>query len=222
MAIKRTRSEVDVREFGHIRVWRDDLVAVVNTVAEAAEDIKLSTPDFTLDDVDDLAQVSDPRVGEFRLTANHGKVILQLSPTSASLSLTDPDLRARGMATEVERILRTRQRFFRQHRTAFMVALAVAVITLGAILVWLNPNAISSTDLMTSLAVAIAALTLTTATASVLSPGRSASSSAIVYTRTHQEAPPWTVRNKDALATNAVVSLVFLVLGIIVGYILPK
>lgn len=103
-----------------------------------------------------------------------------------------------------------------------MVALAVAVITLGAILVWLNPNAISSTDLMTSLAVAIAALTLTTATASVLSPGRSASSSAIVYTRTHQEAPPWTVRNKDALATNAVVSLVFLVLGIIVGYILPK
>jgi hypothetical protein len=40
---------------------------------------------------------------------------------------------------------------------------------------------------------------------------------AILYTRTRAEAPTWIQRLRDALITNAIVSAVFLVLGILIG-----
>lgn len=40
---------------------------------------------------------------------------------------------------------------------------------------------------------------------------------AIIYTRTHAEAPTWIQRNRDALITNVIVSAIFLLVGILVG-----
>jgi hypothetical protein len=41
----------------------------------------------------------------------------------------------------------------------------------------------------------------------------------VLYTRTQAEAPTWLQRNRDGLLTNAIVSAVFLVIGIIIGQV---
>jgi hypothetical protein len=45
---------------------------------------------------------------------------------------------------------------------------------------------------------------------------------AVISSRTRADSPPWLERDRDALVTNAIVSAAFLLIGILIGYLLPK
>ncbi|WP_422754938.1 hypothetical protein [Micromonospora sp. WMMD708] len=225
MAIRRVRSEVDRRQFGHVRVWREDLAAIVSTVSEVATDIKLATGDFMFDSVEDLAEVKSGKVDVFVLTAAAGNIKLKLGLKVANLAITDPDLRTRGMATEIERILRMRKRRIR-HLLPYVVFVGLGILSgCAAILGGIHPTIFFDEEKSVSaLGSSVFGGLLGVGFSLMVGLGMSSmpKNSAIVHTQTHEQAPPWGKRNKDALVTNAIVSLVFLVIGVLVGYLLPK
>ena len=129
------------------------------------------------------------------------------------------------MATEVERILQSRQRRLRKWMPycTFLgsVVLTAAAAAWGRAHPWLfsdettTPSPLGSSILAGLMAAGFSAMPL-------IGMASWPKSSAIVHTRTHEQAPPWAKRNKDALVTNAIVSSVFLILGIVIGYVLPR
>lgn len=177
MALKRERPLADERVLGRVRLWRDDLYEIVKVMREVAPDLTLHADDYTLDDVDDLADAPETYVRRFVAESQGKGIRLDLADVSV-IAANDPDLKTRGMMEEVQRLTRRRRVFITRPAKAYSFA------------------GVPITELL---------------------PPRP-----IVFTTTYAETPPWWVRNKDALATNFIVSLVFLGLGILIGHFLAK
>jgi len=217
MPLRPTEPLTVVREFGAVWLWREDLAEIISVMRQASPDLILQADSYTLDEIDDLDGLTEPLIRSFKATSADSRIRLTLGPRAASVSADDPDLPTRGMLEEVHRIA-TRHSRARYRRMTEGIVLAVAWLGL---LTWAG---ILGDDQGAALPVPFsiyAALTIfgTIIGLSVIEPPRRL---AIISAKTRHEAPLWLSRNKDALITNAIVSAVFLVIGVLIGYILPK
>lgn len=146
MTLKRKQVETDERSLGMVRLWRDDLTAMVDTIAEAAKDIQISTDLYELDSVEDLAKASEKSLSNFTLSANSGQIRLVLTQKSAKLTISSPDLHLRGMATEVERIAFRRRRPIRSHIQVVLFVLLGVFLVAAIFLGWQNPSWLAEED----------------------------------------------------------------------------
>ncbi len=111
MALKRIRSEADHRSLGHVRLWTEDLAAIVSLIEQATQDdveIKKIDDELSAASVADLADYSRARMISFVVTAPG--ISLTLGTNVASLDLNEPNLTVLGMAHEIERIARMRKK----------------------------------------------------------------------------------------------------------------
>jgi hypothetical protein len=214
MPLRPSEPRTVTREFGPVRLWRDDLAEIVAVMRQVSPELTLETDAYTLDDVDELIDVKEMQVSAFRATSSDGRVRLILGRKDASISADDPDLLTRGMLGEIQRLADRRSRQRLRHKV-FWWSFALSGF---AAFVW--SCSLGGGRATSSLVVYLA----------VLGGGLgiwihfldSPRQRAIIKTRTRAEAPPWLIRNRDALVTNAVVSAVFLVIGIVIGLMLPN
>ena len=223
MPVKRVHPEIDRRKLGAARLWRDDLAKIVKLIGEIDPDDPPSVmaDDWEIENVDaDLAELADTlhklRVQSFDVDTAGGRVHLKLSATESSLEILDPDLHDRGLATELQRMMKERRRFFAGGRL-FWLSFALAAILFTT---WALER--SSTHPLPQpyawfLIVPSAVLFAFSIAARVLE--LDTKRGAIMYTRTRAEAPTWFQRNKDGLATNLIVSIVFYILGLLTPWI---
>lgn len=110
MALKRIRSEADHRSLGHVRLWTEDLAAIVSLIEQATQDdVEIKIDDeLSAASVADLADYSRARMISFVVTAPG--ISLTLGTNVASLDLNEPNLTVLGMAHEIERIARMRKK----------------------------------------------------------------------------------------------------------------
>lgn len=223
MTLKRTQAEVDERELRHVKLWRDDLAAMVSTIAEVASDIEMSADGYSFDDAEDLKQIKELRLHDFRLTASSGRIVLVLNRKKAAVIVKSPDLSTRGMSTELERLARGRRIHVRSYAQRIAFGALAAIVSVLMVIAAVNPATIGLTNAgpFESMAAVLVGGFLVFMFMGLMLSGLSPSG-AVIFTRTQAEAPPWGRRNKDALVTNAIVSFVFLIIGLLIGYFLPK
>lgn len=183
---------------------------------------RIRTDKYELDNTDDLAGVEESRLKHLSIVGRQGKIRLWFGGTISSVSIEEPDRVTRGMAAELEGLVNRRRTFFVRMRSsvAYLVLLGISVIlSLGGVvfLTILDFPAHAPLPIDWRLAVTLGLqLPMILILALVRPPGM------IMYTRTRAEQPPWWQRNRDSLITNTAVSFLFLVIGIILGYLLPK
>ncbi|GAA1799957.1 hypothetical protein HC028_16690 [Planosporangium flavigriseum] len=219
MVARKTNDTYVTYDLGWVRMWRDDLAEVVQILSALGGTTTLSAGDYTLDSVDDLATLSQPVVSDFMLIVNQTRAVLTLDGRIARLEMKNPDLTARGAAAEVARVARRCQRrgaFFIQRRWLLG---AVAILVLGATYAVIEALGAVSKSLQWS-AVAVVAVLLIFNQATHGKPAWLRR--AVIYTRTRSEAPPFWERKRDDIWIAVVSGFVFLVLGVVVGYVLPK
>lgn len=247
MALNRISDTVDARPLGHVRLWLDDLQVIVNSLREASPSVEIIVnDDYLIDDVVDLRQLPSPVVMSFVVRTKDSvddvssSMTLELSRKRASLTLINPDNEALGIATNIERRAQSSQRRVYRQRQAIAASIS-SVILLGLALLlepFARPAMSSASATLTESYIALAwrmagaggYLCIFWAAVEFIRQSLAAKSgvnsfsksSAVVFARTKSEAPPWLQRNRDALVTNALVSAFFLIVGIIVGYALPR
>ena len=237
------------RSLGRVRFWVDDLGEITRVVRQAVEPAKATITvddDYKADEVTDLANYPSTRMKSFAISAPDAGVELLLSNRRAELTLRNPSMTVLGMATKVEEVanrrkLRTTRRLAVWISAAFLpfcLYLGTSDYLSGPGQFWVTRedgtkvvvgdptplNGVSQILYSTPIATLIIVVC---GTLSILLLWHGAKSlfvpdGAILLARTEKDAPPWLRRNMDALVTNAIVSAVFLVLGILIGYVLPK
>jgi len=201
------------------RLWRDDLSRIVEIVRSVDSETSIRTDKYILHEIDELRDVEENRIRTLRLSARSGQIRIYLSDARAELSIEEPDHVARGMASEIADVLERRRvlgsiRFRRIGAyAAFTVVMTVLWVVAAVPVLFVRsglPDRLHPVVLIVVLAVVLIF------EFSARPPG------AVMYTHTRAEQPPWFERNRDTLITNAIVSAVFLILGLIIGHMLPK
>jgi hypothetical protein len=200
------------------RLWRDDLRQIAELIREVDPQCRIRTDRYELDEIDDLSGVEEARIATLRIRGSAGKVDLYLGKLISYISVEEPDHITRGMVAGVEDIV-NRQRIHlirTRSETTYIITQLSGCIASAAGLVLISfvlPDGSDFTDWQFDVSVGLILVGLLTFIL-VRPPGM------IIYTRTRAEQPPWLKRNWDALVTNAIVSLVFLAIGIILGYLI--
>ncbi|MFI6762458.1 hypothetical protein ACIBF5_25315 [Micromonospora sp. NPDC050417] len=131
--------------------------------------------------------------------------------------MEDPDLPARGLIAELQRIAKRRKRGVialrsgRQKAAYLVTTLLLAVSGFVAL----------SSDLTANDSPDIPGIVTGAAIGVALFPVVFPRFGAIMYSRSRAELPTWLSRNKDGLGANVIVSAIFLILGVLIGYLLP-
>ncbi|MEV6306619.1 hypothetical protein AB0M02_44985 [Actinoplanes sp. NPDC051861] len=214
MPLRFTEPRTVIRDFGPTWVWREDLVEIVSVMRQVAPDLTLRADNYSLDEVNDLDGLTARLVSTFAATSGDSRIRLVLSPEEASISADDPDLPTRGMLEEVHRIATRHQRV--KHRERGLVwglgaSAAVVVLSVATLPLW--------GDFRIAGLVALMILAKAIMVASGLIFGGKPRRLAVVHVQTRTDDPLWINRNRDALVTNAIVSAVFLLVGIVLGKI---
>ncbi|MEV8504458.1 hypothetical protein AB0368_06450 [Actinoplanes sp. NPDC051475] len=220
MPLKRIRSDVERRLLDHSRLWLDDLQQIVRIVREAAapNDVKiLIDGEYEADEVSDLTAYPKSRVRAVLISADEAGVEIILSDREAALTMHDPNLTLRGMATEIQRITSKRRRWLNQPRAYWQLptlalGLLAAMVAVAGLQEVTGPHSTpSAREIMVALisaGVAVGAFLL------ALLPGRGRSSA---YVMTRPRKASYLLRNADNLTSNVIVSAIFLILGIVIG-----
>lgn len=222
------RTGTDVRHLGSLRLWRDDLAEMVDIIREHEQDVSMSIKDWTLDDVDDLAKLpAGVKPDDFVLETKSERIRLTLSTSRAAIEINGTDPATRGVAAEIQRIASTKLRPAYRHRYAIRGTFLLMACG-GVIGAFTNSESDKSANGEPSVHLTAAGwISLAFFAVGVLGfflvvSNPSSPSGALINIQTKAEAPPWLRRNRDALVTNVIVSAIFLVLGIAVGYLLPR
>jgi hypothetical protein len=213
MSLRRTEPRTVVREFGPVWLWRDDIAKIVETMREVSPELTLQSDAFMLDEVDDLRDLEENSIDTFRATSVDSRIRLSLGPKEAFISADEPDLATRGMLEEVYKIAKSQDRpGFR--KKAFIAGASFWFLGFMALLLKYGHG--QSYALSFFAFAGILGLPIWFQIQS--SPRRKA----ILGSRTRTEAPLWLTRNRDALVTNAIISAAFLIIGILIGLLLPR
>ncbi|MEV4388427.1 hypothetical protein AB0J68_22380 [Micromonospora sp. NPDC049580] len=203
---------------GSMRLWRDDLEQIESVMQEAAAEVFILTDKYQIDKVADLAQLKEPRIKSLHFVAEGGRVQLVIKGSGAYLQVLDPNLQERGMAAEITQIANRCRKFggVRTMRSSASIAVVTGVLSVAAIAMTVVAVAggvdyARQNDLPSAVAWLAIPSSLATASLGYLYARNT------INTRTRAEAPPWMKRNADALVTNAIVSAIFLFLGIWIG-----
>lgn len=203
-------------------MWQDDLEQIVKLIQEVSSNSQIGADGFELDTVRDLAEFDSIRIKEFEVRADEGRIHLSLGRRVAWIEVQNPDLATRGMVAEVERVARSCKRLrwvVEGGLTRSLLPLAFFAALFGSSFYIDSDNTSFLPATPGTWISMIVGVTIGLALATLVGPFPPG---AVLYPRTRAEAPTWLYRNRDALATNAIVSAVFLVVGITVGYMLPK
>jgi hypothetical protein len=186
---------------------------MVDVIGQVHPVSTMEADEYVCDRVDDLADLERPRIERFALVSDDGLVTLVLDRDSAEISAVEPDLATQGMLGEVERIASKHARV----TVRPLILPLLPVLAVFALAEFLQRK--GSPDLIQWIIVGVfAAIFIATTpmwTRHWVRPLRES----VLYTGTQAEAPTWLQRNRDGLLTNAIVSAVFLVIGIIIGQV---
>jgi hypothetical protein len=206
-------------QFGPSRLWLDDIVEIDSLLREITEITSIRMDIYQLDSASDLAGAPENRVKSIEWVGAGGDVVLRLHYLSCGrLTVVNPDLRSRGLATELQRYMQKRRKWplpFAPNARNVGWLLVWCISVLGSLTLLDVPTthvadrirAISPWLLVAWDVALLAVIVLLAIYWRTMN----------LYTKTHSEAPRWIYRNRDALVTNAVVSAIFLVLGILIG-----
>jgi hypothetical protein len=216
MALKRITDIVETRQLGHLKLWFEDIKALVKVLDEVSPvEMIVIDGDYRVDTVDDLRQYEAIKVDSIVVTTAEERFRLTLDGRQAELRVKDPDPISRAMSLEIERLAAARKRrvYTRRGWISFAIGTIVVLTVYGVLIPWWD---------MTDDLIGLSLLGLWTLLLIGLVGGAAQAfgfqkSSAAMFSRTREESPPWLKRNKDALVTNTIVSLVFLIIGIAVG-----
>jgi hypothetical protein len=222
VAIRSLRPTILARNLGPMRLWVDDLAEITDLIADVAPIFHIRTDKYQVTSVDELTGVKEKTIRRFVVAAGGDRIQLEFSPYGAAVAVRDPDLKARGLVTEIEKIAKRTKRGFlplrtRKQRLAYLYAY-IAFWTLPGF--WIIPQAVRGglpavpKDWITQAALGV----LGSAAIAYFTMPRIG---AVMYTRTRAQMPTWWTRNRDGITTNVIVSAAFLVIGIVIGYLLP-
>jgi hypothetical protein len=213
---------VERRSLGTLRLWSDDLARIVDIVRDNSTSMVIECDGYAIDGVEDLDDWDDLRVWDFFVNTADGRIEVYLDEDEAIVEVREAGYDDKGMIAEIEAVAAfCRRGFLKRDPTAKVLAFSLTLGALGVATMVVNRivtgnwHAFGGGPWWISLAFVPITMLATWAVVREPRPG------AVMYSRTREEAPLWLTRNRDALTTNAVVSFVFLVLGIGIGYLLP-
>lgn len=202
-----------------MRLWRDDLEELEGIMREAYPETGVRTDQYELDRIADLAQAKERRINAVSFTVEK-KVHLLIRRSGGTLAILEPTLADRGLAADLENVtdrcrkfgglLSPKPRLGRWILYLISIA-ALAILPFWPTVFWPSFVEESKLDLPPETGWAVIPLLLLFGYLGF----RSATN--VIQTRSRTEAPPWIRRNFDALLTNAIVSAVFLFVGIWLG-----
>ncbi|WP_155246107.1 hypothetical protein [Salinispora arenicola] len=206
-------------DLGPMRLWRDDLAKIVALIKDVYSIDRLQTDRYLIDTLDDLDGVEERTIGLFDVEAGDGRLRLTIKRSLALLTIYDPDLQARGLMVEIKRIAARRRRglviLSGRARNRFFLTLMAIGGGYSAVATIVSGGKIFTESEWLHIVIAVCASVVI---GTVIYPRESG---AIMYSKTRAELPTWLSRNRDNLTTNAVVSAIFLVLGIVIGLLFP-
>lgn len=230
MSLQRVSPSVDRQSFPPVRIWRDDLEEIYQLIREVVSEndpINIRAHDgedvYTLTSVGDIGGFNVPTLKAISIYAPTIKVTLRLGPKKSNMEAEEPDLRIRGLITEVARILSSKARpvgrvfaWIEDHVGMLAVALMAMGIAAVAIVAGEATNAEDmrfSTPALIGLVAGLFAGLITAWISVYLRLG-----SCILNVKTRLEAPTFWARKKDDIMITVVSSVLSLILGGIIGY----
>lgn len=201
MALQRLGPEAVKYDLGPVKMWRDDLVRIVKFILDCSQQVELTTEEYKLNDVEDLAELAAKRIftiKQFVAVSDGGRIHLRLDESVAELTLLDPDYNLRGMASEVLRVAK-------ECRRPLFTFLPYA-------------SGLS----LTALASALTSVLVPMVGRIGLPEFARRPSVAILHTRSRAEAPSFWSRKRDDLTITIVSNLFSLFLGGVIGYFVNK
>jgi len=202
---------------GPVRLWRDDLEEIVQLLREGAPDGHIETDEYVLDHVAELAQLKAAQIGSFSFIDEAAGVELALTDYACTLTIADPSLTQRGAATEVARILARNQ----LPTNTLLRALPYLAAAIGFALAMIVPWGRNGLILSILGAIIVGGVSLSVVTAEKwVARRRHFLPQSILSTRTRAEAPTFWERRSEEIVIQAVVSLVSLAVGGVLGYLI--
>lgn len=134
MTVRRTTVPEEKHDLRALRLYREDLLAIVTAVAEAGT-LKISGEAMEADSPDDLDQFP-PQLTTLTISAvkddTTSPVIVELTKTAATVKLTDPSTQTRGILMGIRQICEPRRLRLRSRVSRFQSALPLVVLV-GAV-----------------------------------------------------------------------------------------
>ena len=113
-----------------VRLYLDDVDELAATLKEIAGKVELTTPGFGVDEPADLRELGKTEIHELKFVIREPYVVLDLTPTYASVYADDDTVITRGVVSKLTEILnRRRLLLFRVDRSAITWAAFVALTT---------------------------------------------------------------------------------------------
>lgn len=211
VAVQRTKPRRVTRHLGDVRLWRDDLAEILKVIQQVHPVSTLEVDAYTCESVEDLASLEEARISRFVAQSDDHTVVLVFDRKISEISAVEPDLATRGMLSEVEKIA---GRGFERRIYAALTLAFLALISALIVVAWLFGEKLPK-EMPRMMGIPLIGVMLVFAFLVLVVQQRFRRP--ILYTRTRAEAPTWLHRNRDSLITNAIVSAVFLVIGILIG-----
>jgi len=231
MAIRRLTPQVKHEELGYLRLWRDELVAMIATLRQL-KDIYLyiEADEYQLDDVDsDLPNIGKSRIDEFKVIVakvprpGTDEILeLQLSRETCYVEAVEPNPEVRGVISDIVGLASKYRRLPRWSLLSWskwplltysyiIAGAGILACLFGALLIVSpGPNAPSFSIRVWVLAIGILFL--------IISLPLIALSRTVIFTGTRASAPTFWQRYRAEIMIGFLVSALFYVLGLLTAH----
>ncbi|MCA2213825.1 hypothetical protein [Jidongwangia harbinensis] len=209
----------DRQDYRGAELWLEDLEEIVALFLEIDANAEIRTDRYEIDQVSDLRGVDESSIEKLVLTSKDGRSRLFFGSAMAFVAIESPTRDTRAVLGEIERVVEKRKTGvirFRTFRSYVLTTVSILSALLAFFIVSSDEGSYTQSRVVGLIIAAVAGIALAPLHKFLLRPP-----GMVMHARSRTEHPPWLERNKDALVTNSIVSAGFLVLGVVLGQLLP-
>lgn len=231
MPLKRLTPVIKQYELGSLRLWRDDLVGIVELIGQLNGTVNIEADNYAVEDVeDDLPEIGQ-RLNYFSAavtdvgegTTQRQLLRLRLSRNYCYIEAADPDAETRGIISDIQSLAERRRRL-PLRLTAFLASRSGPVLAISVLfaLALTTGAALSLGEFHLSRPGWFILALLMSTIGLLLSGGLLVGfvrSSTIIFTETRAQAPTWWQKHRSEIAIHVVVGVVFFLLGLLTAHL---
>ena len=201
---------------GSVRLWRDDIEKLVQLIETGfpGPAITIQGGGYEFDTVNDIGAIESPTLSNLKITTNDDRLYLGIEGGDGCVvQIKDPDMLSEGFQSHLEG-------FIRQHRLRLSAFSRSDTLKLSSLLICLGLlNWSRNHQLGSVFNIALMVATIVSLVLLIEWPAATKRKyRVLIYTKKRAEAPPFLERKRDDLWIEAVVGVVSLVLGGVIGY----
>lgn len=208
--------QVQHRRFPAIKLYAKDLRELASIFSNAHAEVQIQVDNYELDDVSELASITQARVQYFRIRAKDGSAFVSLGPASVELLVSGDSLEDRDLVASFEQFFSThRQRLLDGRYTEILCDVVLGLASLGLWILFVTRYAYFTLAGRISIWLCASALPcLTMVTHRVRVPH------SLLFTRDKADTPSFWSRNRDKILIDFIKVLVGAIVGGVAVYFL--